>query len=279
MRSKFVSLIKNLKFQGILVSVVRALHLSSPMKNLYFRLFAPKNGLKTLELEGFEARFRVNSYTELHALDTVFSEDAKAEDEVIKAMFEIVQPGDTVYDIGANMGIHSVFMSLKVGEHGQVISFEPENRMYEALRKNIRVNKLNNITPLKIALGDRNETKILYGKQQVGTGAFSLIEGEESEVSQEVGVFSGDYIVKRDGLPLPKAVKIDVEGFEFFVLRGLKETLSSEVCRFVFCEIHPKLLGSGVDTTQITEFLQSVGFIHIRLRERGEEIHAFCYKD
>jgi hypothetical protein len=84
--------------------------------------------------------------------------------------------------------------------------------------------------------------------------------------------------VEAERLPLPAAVKIDVEGEELSVLRGLRRTLSESACRMVCCEVHPSLLGAGVGPPDVLDLLRSFGFGRIDTLPRGPEQHLVAYK-
>jgi Methyltransferase FkbM domain len=77
---------------------------------------------------------------------------------------------------------------------------------------------------------------------------------------------------------MPHAVKIDVEGFEYAVLRGLCGTLASPTCRLICIEIHPEALPSGVGAETITELLRSLGFGQFKTERRDTELHVVAVK-
>jgi hypothetical protein len=77
---------------------------------------------------------------------------------------------------------------------------------------------------------------------------------------ERVQVVRGDEFVEAERLPIPKAVKVDVEGFEYSVLKGFRRTLADPRCEMVCCEIHPKFLPAHLKPTDITNLLESLGY-------------------
>jgi hypothetical protein len=94
-----------------------------------------------------------------------------------------------------------------------------------------------------------------------------------------IRVLRGDDLRAGSGLPLPKAVKIDVEGAEFEVLSGLKKTLSSPLCELLCLEIHPRLVPAEVSTEMVFSLVRSLGFNRADTRPRGSEIHLIAEKE
>jgi hypothetical protein len=95
---------------------------------------------------------------------------------------------------------------------------------------------------------------------------------------QVVEIMEGDHLVEIEKLPLPRAVKIDVEGYEYAVIRGLSQTLVQPDCELVCCEIHPSLLPAEVKPQDVLDLLKSLGFTHIDLYPLLNTYHTVCYK-
>jgi FkbM family methyltransferase len=243
----------------------------------YCQWFGPGGGILRLDLEVYRARFYVHSqwvFTDLKSFG--------GERDLLAALITQVKPRDVVYDIGANMGLHAVFLSQAVGEHGLVFAFEPETHYCERLRANVALNGLKNVRIVSLALGDRSYTSDLLSSHR-GKAAPRLAEvrpeGGDLEHSQTVRVIAGDELVQKENLPLPQVVKIDVEGHEHAVIRGLARALSSSSCRLVCCEIHPKLLPDGLDPDGVMGLLRSCGFARFDVRQRANEQHVLAFKD
>jgi len=255
------------------------MHLSNIMKRIYFLLYAPRDRRKPLVFSNIEIEVLVRNYGELRTVEAVLENDAVDESKIIEPMLNILREGDVAFDIGANIGIHTMLMAKKAGVHGKVIAFEPEENNYETLLKNIRMNKMQNVLTVKTALGDTVEDGKLYVNKHVGIGAISLIESTDSDMCQMVEVRPGDYLVEKLNLPVPKVVKIDVEGFEYPVIKGLLKTLSDKNCELLCCEIHKTLYPSGTTKEAVIDLIRKLGFRSIDTYFRGGEIHVVAFRD
>lgn len=142
----------------------------------------------------------------------------------------IEQP--VVLDVGANVGHHTLFAAMHSKE---VFSFEPFVEVAEKLKEKISVNGLTNVTLFEFALGDKNElaTYVKPSTHNTGTGSFAKSGNEGETLSLPIKV--GDEVLVDQNIQDIHFIKIDTEGFEPFVLRGLKNTLAR--CRpLVFFE-------------------------------------------
>jgi FkbM family methyltransferase len=270
--------VESLRRNRFVLNIIRSLHIQRLMKLLYFEIFAPKNRQKVLVLDNTIARFHVINYEELRALEIGLNRGVKAERRVLRTIMATIKSGDAVYDVGANIGLHTVFAAINVGEGGQVLSFEPENKAYDALQRNVRLNGLKNVKIMKVALGNKKGRGRLYNRPKIGIGASSLLATGDSEFRQEVQIWPGDYLVEHEKLPIPRVVKIDVEGVECDVIQGLEKTLSQKGCQLVCCEIHPALSQCEGGCAKVLSQLAALGFSEIKTFWRGGEVHAFCYK-
>lgn len=142
-------------------------------------------------------------------------------DEEIKLLSTLIKKGDTVLDIGANIGLMTIPFSKMVGSNGKIYSFEPQSKIYYILCSNIVINNLNNVESRNLAVGDSNEflylSNIDYSKSN-NFGGISLSNNGEIKIPQ----------IKLDDVPFEKLnlLKIDVEGMELKVLNGAQKTLN-----------------------------------------------------
>jgi len=202
------------------------------------------------------------------------------EEHLLSLLVSLLRPGDTVYDIGAEQGLYTVFCSKAVRDEGRIIAFEPEGSRHERFRGNVRLNRLTNVRVFRLALSDHSSRGTLHRAEIGRAPALSAVDLEEDNAeSERVTVVPGDLIVEEKKLPLPAVVKIDVEGHELSVLRGLRYTLSGPLCRVVCCEIHPSLLPIGVQPSDVVNLLRSFGFSRIDTFLRHPDQHVVAYKN
>ena len=233
-----------------------------------------------VEVGGISGQFYVRNYRELRILDAV----EIGERAVLELLINFLVPGDVVYDIGANIGLYSVLLAKVVGDESKIIAFEPERQSYEHLLENLKLNGLTGVRCIPKALGEESGEGKLFVRE--GVTCPSMVMSAKSASTgpvtcETVGVETGDRLVESEKLPLPRAVKIDVEGYEHAVLQGLGKTLAQPACKLVCCEVHPHLLPPGIHTESIRELLKSLGFARIdqQGRERDENFFFIAYKE
>jgi FkbM family methyltransferase len=130
------------------------------------------------------------------------------------------------YDIGANVGQHSLFMSQHA-DH--VYSFEPFAGVRSKLLEKITLNNLTNVTIFPVGLGNVSTELDFFEPSGAGKGLGSFIVAPQADCRvQKLPVWNGDEFLKNNGLPRIDIIKIDVEGFEFRVISGLRERLNKD---------------------------------------------------
>jgi len=176
------------------------------------------------------------------------------EKKVLSFLQRIIQPKMVIYDIGANIGIYSLILGR---EHPgcQIHAFEPETMNFWKLLRNLELNKLTNVTPHLIAAGAKHEVRFLSLQGQgPGLGQHSF-QKAVSNLTTPVEVWDLDSYVKKKKAPPPQLVKIDVEGYELQVLKGMKRLLATEK-PYLLIEVHEAL----INKEDLTGFLQKKGY-------------------
>ena len=150
-----------------------------------------------------------------------------AESHLQKAIRRYVAKGDNVYDIGANIGYVSLSLACRVGSAGRVIAFEPVPKNLELLRGNIAENALTNVKVMDAAASDVCGETTIRIAHNLATASLVWHRNEPSAVEFSVNTVVIDELVKTGDLPPPSFVKIDVEGAEAFVVRGMLRTIAA----------------------------------------------------
>lgn len=146
------------------------------------------------------------------------------EDEVVT--YRLIQEGDTILDIGANIGWYTINLAKRF-PRAEIYSFEPVSPTYELLTKNVQRNRLPNVTLLNFGLSDKEETKDLYYFRG-GSSIASIINFADNPKAQKIPCRfrSLDKVVAESNLKAVNFIKCDVEGSELLVLRGGEKTIT-----------------------------------------------------
>ncbi|CAN5148991.1 hypothetical protein BH11BAC6_BH11BAC6_11960 [soil metagenome] len=148
----------------------------------------------------------------------------------IQFLKNFLQPGDMFIDIGANIGLFSLYAAKHVGESGTVISFEPTPDIYKRFNENIELNHFNNVNPVNIGLSDSKTSLRLQVSENGLDGWNTFAKSSDSMFtgSIEVPVDTLDNFIADNNIPLNKLrfIKIDVEGWEIPVIKGALQTIN-----------------------------------------------------
>jgi len=162
------------------------------------------------------------------------------EKKVLSFLQSLIKPKMVIYDVGANIGIYSLILGRENPEC-QIHAFEPETMNFWKLLRNIELNKLTNVTPHLVAAGAKHEVRFLSLQGQcAGLGQHSF-QKTVSNLTTPVEVWDLDSYIKRKKASPPDLVKIDVEGYELPVLKGMKRLLAAKKTSFII-EVHEALM-------------------------------------
>ena len=185
------------------------------------------------------------------------------------ARHRVFSEGDVALDIGANIGWYSLLLNKLMPKKSSIIAFEPDPLNYELLTNNITLNRASNVTAVNCALSDKKEIKKLYQYASKNLGRHSLLDINEGDYV-EVQAFVLDDYLKENNIPLDKIkfIKIDIEGYEYFALRGAGEVLSKVDC--LISEFVPgHMEKGGVEPGLLVDLLTEKG-LKSHIMEAGE---------
>ncbi len=161
------------------------------------------------------------------------------------AMIESMAPGEVFWDIGANVGSYTL---LARARKLMVVAFEPVFENLGTLARNLALNSmLGDVLVVPLPLGPMIGITHLHLSDMRSGAASHLMTSDTQKRTyhrQPVFVFTGDHLAELFSLPKPHAIKLDVDGCEPDVLRGLEETLKGEQLRVMMVELHDQWDGA-----------------------------------
>lgn|SRR5208282_3283972 len=169
---------------------------------------------------------------------------------VIDAMKRFLKPGDVFFDVGANVGYLSAIAAGFVGVRGQVHAFEPVPEYFEKLQRLAQLNSEYSIATNASAAGANPGACTIYVTREPGQNTLvpSYKSGPEITATLDVPVVRLDSYIEANRIDRIALIKIDAEGYEFPILRGLERYFASSNSRpAIICEIAPRaypLMGS-----------------------------------
>lgn len=157
-----------------------------------------------------------------------------------------LRPGDTFIDVGAHVGYHTLLASQLVGNTGRVVAIEASPSTFFALQKNLALNQIQNVRAINIAASDHKGSVNIYRGPDHDLGSSTIyaeVQKKGSSLEAEVPMAPLVEILTPDELKQARIIKIDVEGAEEAVLRGLAPAINQ--CRKdleVVLEVIPEYL-------------------------------------
>jgi len=198
----------------------------------------------------------------------------------MKELLSNIQPDDVFYDIGANIGLFSCLAAKQLNS-GRVIAIEPLPSNISSLIRNAELCEASNRVEVKdvVFSDETGETELkLLRSNKAGEGMSRLSSDAGTDDTIQVESWRGDEFIVENELPSPTVVKIDVEGAELKVIEGMSDTLASDGCRIVYCEIHhdDREESQGAN---IADFGGSPRQLKEKLRQMGYEIETLVHRN
>lgn len=184
-----------------------------------------------------------------------------------------IKTGDVVIDIGAHIGYYTLIFAERVGEKGSVFAFEPEPSNFYLLTKNVTANNYHNICLEQTAVSDADGECTLY-TFQTSSGANRIYQSTNKKYEKSKPV-----IVKTTNLdnyfkyhPLKDRInfiKIDVEGAEYKVLKGMENIIKTNNNLKLLMEFNPDYLrNADADPESVLNFLKKENFFIFFIDEK-----------
>jgi FkbM family methyltransferase len=181
----------------------------------------------------------------------------------------VCQPGMTFLDIGANIGYYTALASGRIGEKGRIIALEPDPENFSYLQQNVAANNARNAVCVpKAASGEAGILRLYVNKQNRGDNR--LYANDLCDSSYEVEVATVDAVLEECGVERVDLVKLDVQGFEGHVLRGMRKTIQRSEALILLTEFWPfGLRSAGTPPEDLLVELEQAGLRLYELTGKG----------
>lgn len=185
----------------------------------------------------------------------------------MRFIHDYLKPGDCFLDVGANIGLYTLLAASRV-EGGPIFSVEPHPANLKLLRENLEANHLTNVQVLAVAAGDGDGEVILSD-----VDVYAGVAPDQSEPGQRprVPVRRLDALL---GGHSPAIAKVDVEGYEWGVFRGLSETIATGRLPIVLFELIGHMTRYGHDEKEFCAWWRELGY---RLATYDHEARRFTF--
>ncbi len=183
----------------------------------------------------------------------------KYEFGMTKLIKNIVKKGWVVCEVGAYIGDHTSLFSNLIGSDGRVVSVEPQSSHFKLLLKNIILNNLNNVVPIKAAVSDTEGSSVVYIPLN------DSIDGRIYKVKNEIRKKETTTTITIDNLLNPydhvDLIKMDIQGWEEKAITGARKTILRNPKLVLIIEFWPEgLKEAGTKPLKLLNDIKKLGF-------------------
>jgi len=175
----------------------------------------------------------------------------------VEVVNEEVKPGDVVIDVGANIGYYALLESRLTGKNGKIYAIEPVPANVEILRINRELNQYDNIEVFQLAISDKKGHTTMYVPRERNLSRIKASMGGNQSNTIEVETATLDDFLQ--GKRYPQVIRMDVEGAEYQIVKGMEKTLTGNLPLEIFMEIHFDILTKN-ESINLLEALKNTGF-------------------
>ena len=244
-----------------------------PIVKAYLKKFRLERNPPIVSINKFSetgCKFYAATSKERYRIETLDGEDA-----FLASFLSEIKPGDIVFDVGSCLGLFAIH-AAKFG--AKVFAFEPDPSFRRRLKQNIRLNHLQRkVTIVPWAVSDSVGKIALFTDGIEGNSPSLRDQGNRDQV-----IVSTNYIdnaIRNNKLPVPRIIKMDIEGAEIMALRGMGDLLKCSNDLTLFIELHPDFLVSfGATFDDCTLLVESFGFKPDELSRRSNQVHCIYRK-
>jgi len=251
-----LEIIKKDGFKGYIIAIRKYYESYPPLrKNLYYWIYSKLHSSKLVirTIQGSKMYLNLNDF----GLSKHRFISGIREPECTRIMKQELEKGMTIAEIGANIGYYALMEALIIGKKGKIYAIEPFPENFELLQKNIKLNSYDDIAETyNIAISNRSGKDKLYTSSK--HNLCNMIESETDNFIEINTETLDNFIADKK---LPDLIRMDIEGFEYYVVDGMKKTLEKCKSCKIFIEIHPyQMEEKGLDFKKPIKTFFEYGF-------------------
>jgi len=185
------------------------------------------------------------------------------EPHVTQNFLEIIKEGDVVFDVGAWVGYYALLAAKKAG---RVIAIEADERNCQRIMRNVQLNRFSNVTVINVAAGNKSSYASLL--EGAGSSMHKVYGVSSDRIGKTVKTEPLDNIVSNLKIREINILIMDIEGYEYFALKGLENSLQSHNVKNIICEVHPSMLmDHGISNNDVLNLFYEYGYSVSDLKE------------
>lgn len=253
-------------YRGTFISALR----HQPEKYLRKRWEKFLNGNKESVVFILKGGIKIKLYKDSQLSQYIFQK--RYEKEEILFISEYLKKDDYFIDIGTNIGLFSLIGSKKVKQNGKIFSYEPTLKNFERLQENIKLNKIKNIETIKKAVSDENgflDINVSLEGYDAWNSFAKPFWWKNYTTERVETIILDDIFGQNIDCKKVKLIKIDVEGWELFVIKGGEKYLSLKDAPTLIIEfVEENTRNAGYGTKEVYKLLIKYGYELYRLEGR-----------
>lgn len=181
------------------------------------------------------------------------------EPEITEHFLSVVKEGDVVYDVGSWIGYYAILAAAR--KAGEVIAIEINSDNVERIKENARINHFD-IKVLQVAASDQK------GVVGVDTSRSSIMNRIDSDGDQVIGTDAIDNIAQKIDV-----LVMDIEGYEVYALKGLRQLLMRKAVSHLIIEVHPHLIRAPHTDADVLSLLEECGYSFQKIARSGRTVY------
>jgi FkbM family methyltransferase len=178
---------------------------------------------------------------------------------ILETMEKELEIANVVVDIGANVGYYALLEAKIIGNKGKIYAIEPVPETNELLKENVKLNNYENVEIYQQAIGDKTGVATMYVSEWLNRSQMKELGLKNEKVSHEVNVPISTLDDFMEDKPYPDIIRMDTEGYEYNILKGMQRILETKKALSIFMEFHFRWLGKG-KSIELLRILKNANF-------------------